>query len=98
MDEATYRHLDKQLRRHRNQVWAGRINGPMVIFVGFLCFILAFDDATPFWGKVASAAVGLLAVVCGLAAFRLQFKPLPRHLAEFQEYQKRNPRKIRRFI
>ena len=98
MDEATYGHLDKQLRRHRNRVWAGRINGPMLIFLGVIFFIVAFDDTTSIWERVVSGALGLLIILVGVAAFRLQFKPLPPELADFQEYQRRKAGRIRRII
>jgi hypothetical protein len=94
MDDATYRRLDKQLRRHRNQVWVGRINGPMVMFLGFLCFVMTIDYATPLGWRVASAALGLISVMTGVWAFRLQFKPMPPELAAFEEYRRKNRDKI----
>jgi hypothetical protein len=88
MDDATYRHLDKQLRRHRNKVSVGRVNGPMVIFLGFLMFIMTIDHATPFGWRVASAALGIISIMTGVWAFRLQFNWLPPELAAFEEYKR----------
>ena len=93
MDDATYRHLDKQLRRHRNKVSGGRVNGPMVIFLGLVFVVVAFDNTISIWERAVSTALGSISVITGVWAFRLQFKPLPPELAEFQEYKNHNRRK-----
>jgi hypothetical protein len=94
MDDATYRRLDKQLRRYRNQVWVGRINGPMLIFLGLVFVVVAFDDTISIWQRAVSAAFGIISVSTGVWAFRLQFNRLPPELAAFEEYQRNVRRQI----